>query len=208
MMFLDEFHPAIQTEHLAGFTDRIDHVFGRSFIDRVLWPDNDALRTRTTGADVEFMGGSVLASITETSSAMLIGHVIEAGESAYLAACFYPLDMMAVIGDDVASGVELLTAALLLPGGEVHWLGDVRVEGGLVVVSCVSCTGRCETVTIEPVTERVLDRLVEDHTSRPRDASRVVRRLWDSLALAHQIQGSAKAGYLEIFSNEEMPTWP
>lgn len=206
LRFLAEFHPDERVSHLDGTADHVERVFGQSFIEQVFWPDHGTLRVQhehVGGVEqVSMMASSLLASLPEGPS-LIMGH-ISGGDQPFLGATLVDIDVMTMPNNtDRVGSLETLRAILEWTKSEVHWIGDARRDEGLVVISVVSCVGRCETVTVEPATERVVDRVEHDHHARPIGGTRLGRRLWDVLAYAHRLAGSTALGSFELFDDEQ-----
>lgn len=205
--FLPAFHPPESVEHLRGHADVVDHLFSRSFVDAFIDHDHDALRVQQTSEGMSFINGSML-SVAGASPHLVLGFVLDPDGRAYRAISMTNVDVLALVTEDnVVAGIELLSMLIIGCGGEVHWIADVRPEPGIVTVTAVSCCGVVESVVYDAVTEAVVDRSTIEHHQRPEDETRLVRRLWDTLALAHQLQGSTTEGYLELFNGEDV-MWP
>ena len=205
--FLGCFHPPESVEHLREHADVVDHLFSRSFIDAFINHDPDALRVHETSEGMSVVNGSML-SVAGASPHLVLGSVLNPDGKAYRAVSMTNVDVLtAVTEDTVASGIELLSMLIIGCGGEVHWIADVRPEPGIVTGTALSCCGLHECVVYDAVTEAVLDRSTIEHHQRPEDETRLVRRLFDVLGLAHQLQGSTTEGYIEIHDKEDI-TWP
>lgn len=206
--FLPTFHPAEQVEHLRERAEVVDHLFSRSFVDAFIDHDPDALRVHETIDGMSIVNGSML-SVAGTAPHLVLGFVLNPDGHAYRAISMTNVDVLALITESqVASGIELLSMLIVNCGGEVHWIADVRPEPGVVSVTALSCCGTLEQVVYDAATEAVIVRSTTSYDQRPEDETRLVRRLWDALALAHQIQGSTTEGYVELFTEEEVTSWP
>lgn len=205
--FLPSFHPTESVEHPREHADVVDHLFSRSFVDAFIDHDPDALRVQQTSEGMSFINGSML-SVAGASPHLVFGFVLDPDGRAYRAISMTNVDVLVLVTEDnVASGIELLSMLIIGCGGEVHWIADVRPEPGIVTVTALSCCGVHECVVYDAVTEAVVDRSTIEHHQRPEDETPLVRRLWDTLALAHQLQGSTTEGYVQIFDKEDI-SWP